>query len=274
MSEITNIRRLQSEEIEALKTLIDFCNKNELTYFLRGGSVLGAVKYSGMIPWDDDIDVILPRRDYNKMIKIIPSEWENFIFAHYSRRAEINCYFARLYLKEDRRNELNLPKNNAFGLVLLDILPIDGAPQNRISFICLKLRINFLRLLASVHTLDHKETVVKRKGIKKIIPELLNKLHVHKLYRQIDIYHKLEGIYSCYSYDTASLVGVFSGSKADKEVFPKKWLGNGAAHKFEEMTVQIPEQYDSYLKLLFDEDYMLKEPAENARKPKHFEGEL
>ena len=122
MNAISKLRELQLEEIEALKSLIDFCEQNGLTYYMRGGSVLGAVKYKGMIPWDDDIDIILPREDYNRLIKIAPDNLGNAVFAHYSRNIKLNCYFARLYLDERKRTEKNLPKNNANGLVLVDMV--------------------------------------------------------------------------------------------------------------------------------------------------------
>ena len=272
MSEISKLRKLQLEEIDAVKSLIEFCNDNGLTYYLRGGSVLGAVKYNGMIPWDDDIDVILPREDYNNLVKIIPEKIGNACFAHYSRDERLNCYFARLYLDQERVEETGLPTNNAYGLVLIDILPVDGIPQNRVSCKILKLHVNVLRLLASVHTLDHKDTVVKRSGIKKIFPEILNKLKIHKLYKQIDIYKRLEKVYSRCSYETAYIVGILAGSKSDKEVFPKSWLGNGFFHEFENLQVRIPEKHDEYLKLLFGEDYLEREPKETERIQKHFEG--
>ena len=84
MGKNARLLRLQQIEKGALKELIEFCNNNKLTYYLRGGSVLGAVKYHDMIPWDDDIDVVLPRKDYNKLIGIMPNAIGDFEFKHFS----------------------------------------------------------------------------------------------------------------------------------------------------------------------------------------------
>ena len=274
MSEITKLRQLQLEEIEACRAFIDFCEEKKLTYYLRGGSVLGAIKYNGMIPWDDDIDVVLPRKDYNTFINIAPDKFNNARFEHYSRNSKLNCYFARLYLDEEVRIKKDLPRNNACGLVLVDILPIDGIPTNKMSFLSMKLRVNTMRLLASVHTLDHKDTVVKRSGLKKVIPVILNKLKVHKLYKQVDIYKKLEKIYSKYPFENAENVGVLAGSKSDREIYPKKWLASGEYHLFENMKARIPKQYEDYLKLIFGVEYMKNEPNKKDGILKHFAGEL
>lgn len=274
MGKNARLLRLQQIEKGALKELIEFCNNNKLTYYLRGGSVLGAVKYHDMIPWDDDIDVVLPRKDYNKLIGIMPNAIGDFEFKHFSRDEKLNCYFARLYLNECKRCEANLPKNNAYGLVLIDILPLDGLHEIKFFRSMKKLKVNFLRLLASVHTLDQKGTVVKRRGIKKIIPELLNRLHIHKLYNQIDIFRQLDTVYANNDYEKSPYVGVLAGSKGSIEVYPKEWLGKGALVIFDDFTARIPEKYDKYLKQLFGADYMERNPNETERIQKHFVGKL
>ena len=171
---------LQNEEMSALQILIEFCKKNNLTYFLRGGSCLGAVKYSGMIPWDDDIDIALPRNDYEKLIELFPDHIDNFKFKTFKRDSNFNCYFARIFLIEQRRLELDIPKNNTNGVVLIDVLPLDSLPDKKILLNYMIFKTYILRLLASVKTLDYKETVVKRKGIKKIIPIILHSLKLHE----------------------------------------------------------------------------------------------
>ena len=274
MGKSVRLLELQQTEKDALKMLIDFFNQNKLTYYLRGGSALGAVKYHDIIPWDDDIDVVLPRRDYNRLVETMPDVIGDFEFRHFSRDEKLNCYFARLYLNDSKRLEANLPRNNAYGLVLIDILPLDGLPDNRVFQQTLKFKVNYLRLLASVHTLDHKETVVKRKGIKKVIPELMNRLHIHKLYKQIDIYRKLDKVYAHNDYEKSTYVGVLAGSKGSTEVYPREWLGNGTLVRFDDISVRIPQKYDEYLKQLFGGDYMERNPQETERIQKHFEVEL
>ena len=64
------LRRLQLEELEILKDFISLCSDHKLTYFGIAGTAIGAIRHSGFIPWDDDIDVAMPREDYNKFVAL------------------------------------------------------------------------------------------------------------------------------------------------------------------------------------------------------------
>lgn len=70
MSEQFDIRELQETLLDAVKEFKKICDEENITFFLRGGSVMGAVKYGGFIPWDDDMDIAVPRKDYVRLIEI------------------------------------------------------------------------------------------------------------------------------------------------------------------------------------------------------------
>ena len=127
------LKQIQNVEKEALEEFNKYCIKNDIRFFLRGGSVLGAIKYKDIVPWDDDIDVALPRNDYNKLINNCKVDFsKKFILVSYKNTVDSHCYFPRIILKEEYRVEYGFPKNNERGLVLIDILPLDGMPTNRI----------------------------------------------------------------------------------------------------------------------------------------------
>ena len=65
------LKKLHSIEIEILDEFVRICNKHNLQYFLIGGTLLGAVRHKGFIPWDDDLDVAMPRNDYENFLKIM-----------------------------------------------------------------------------------------------------------------------------------------------------------------------------------------------------------
>ena len=75
MTKIINVdrdtlRKLQLKELDSLIYFDEFCKKNQLRYYLLGGCVIGAIRHGGFIPWDDDIDLIMPRRDYQEMLRL------------------------------------------------------------------------------------------------------------------------------------------------------------------------------------------------------------
>ena len=100
MGQFEVLKKIQEIELDALKEFNKICKENNLMFFLRGGSVMGAVKYQGFIPWDDDVDIAVPREDYDQL----PQIFENKIIAGkyqvlcHQYCEELHCYFPRLFL--------------------------------------------------------------------------------------------------------------------------------------------------------------------------------
>ncbi|OUZ17569.1 hypothetical protein A5868_002512 [Enterococcus sp. 12F9_DIV0723] len=161
MEDKSKLRELQLLELEALFELRQFCKKNNMDFFLRGGSVMGAVKYKGFVPWDDDADVAIPRKDYDDLIELASNrEWsKKFNILSYKTNPEIHCYFPRVLLKEEIRIKMDLPKNNNLGLTVVDILPLDGTPNSKFVRNLYFFQIYIYRALAGVWTMGNNETV-------------------------------------------------------------------------------------------------------------------
>lgn len=267
MQKIDILKKVQDIEFEALAELDLLCKKNEITYFLRGGSTLGAVKYSGFVPWDDDIDIALPREDYLRLIDSMPIFFgEKFQFVSYQRTPNSHCYFPRVLLQEKYRKKYGLPKNNERGLVLVDILPLDGMPEN---LLCEKMHILLAycyRALASLWTLDVKDTINMHSRRYDKILRMLYHFNIHHLYGQDSVYRKLDNLYSKYDFFESKRVGMLSSSKLEKEIVPFDWYGKGTEMSFRSLRVLVPEKYDLYLKQLFGDDYAVYEPTANKKK--------
>lgn len=257
-------RKIQLLELEALKELKKFCDKNDIKFFLRGGSVMGAVKYSGFVPWDDDADIAIPRDQYNKLIELASKkDWSNnFYIASFKNNDEIHCYFARVLVKENTLKKYKLPKNNKLGLTVIDILPIDGTPNSFILRNIYYLKVYLLRALAGVHTLCIKETVDMHDSKKKLILKILKTIKIEKLYTQNQIYGKLDKLYTKNDYKKKKYIGTITGSLYKKEIFPKEYWGEGITKKFEDTEFLVPNEYDKYLKKLYGKDYMKTVPSD------------
>lgn len=272
MSDIT-LRDIQQIEVEALVHIDKICKENNIKYYLRGGSVLGAVKYQGFVPWDDDIDIVLPRVDYEKLIEVCREKMtDKFLFVSYKKTQNAHCYFPRVILDKDYCDKNGYPVNNERGLVLIDILPLDGMPGSWIAKKVHIFRAYLYRVLASLWTIDVKSTVSMHGGKKQKLLHILYKLKIHHMYKQDDIYKKLDCLYSKYKYGSEKNAGMLSSSKLKKEIVPYGWWGEGTIKKYCGMNVYVPVEYDKYLRVLFGDNYSTYEPAADERKKSHLLG--
>lgn len=273
MEENKQLRILQNIEYEALSEIKNICDENHITFFLRGGSVLGAVKYNGFVPWDDDIDITFPRNDYLKLINIMPANFgEKFQFVCYQKVQNAHCYFPRILLQEEYRTRLALPRNNERGLVLIDILPLDGMPNNKIRIKWHIIKAYIYRILASLWTLEVKETVSMHSRKKQQFLKLVHATQIHHLYKQDSIYRQLDKMYAKYSFGETKMAGILASSKLKKEIVPMEWFGTGTIAKFRDLKILIPKEYDSYLKQLFGDNYASYEPPVEQHIKSHLTG--
>lgn len=255
-------KKIQQLEFEALVTIIQILEKNDLKYYLRGGSVMGAVKYKGFIPWDDDMDIALPREDYEKFINLFSSDWsDKFWMASYRKGDNIHAYFPRILVKEEYRKAQGLPTNNHLGFCIIDILPIDGVPSTSLRRKIFVIYVAMLRALGAVWTWDVKDTIMVHKPRRQRAIKFIKMLGVQRFYSQNDIYRKLEKVYSRKNIDS-KWIGTITGSLFDRELFPREVFGDGVLKEFEGIKVRVPSQFDVYLKQLYGENYANEEPSD------------
>lgn len=260
---------IQSIELEALDRIKEIADENGISFFLRGGSVMGAVKYKGFVPWDDDMDIAVPRQNYKKLIKLLSGNWsDKFWMASYLNGDAIHAYFPRILMKEQVRKEMGLPTNNHLGFCVIDILPLDYLPRTsfqRKLFVC---HVALYRLLGATWTVDIKDTITQHSLKKQRLIRFVKNMGVQRLFTQNETYNKLDRIYSNYS-SKSGWRGTITGSKFDKEMFPSGYWGNGTLMKFEDGNYLVPVKYDSYLKQIYGNNYFNEEPL---KKKSHIDG--
>lgn len=254
-----NLRELQIKELEILKEFIEICNKLKLKYFLDAGTLLGCIRHGGFIPWDDDIDVSMPREDYEIFLEkgqeMLPKKY--FIQTNTTDK-EYTMNFAKV-----RDSETTFIESTAKNLkinhgVFIDIFPYDKYDSRK------KVRNYINRLLYNLYEMKTLKFYNLNSKAKNIVAKIIGgRISVCKLVTKKDKialkYNNDDSINSlkCYCYGTAFNIIV------DKEIF-----SNGEIKKFEDIEVIVPKEYDKYLKIIYG-NYM-ELPPEEEREPHHY----
>ncbi|EFA24065.1 LICD family protein [Streptococcus sp. M143] len=268
MNQTEMVKLIQKVELDAIKEFQKICKENKIDFFLRGGSVLGAVKYDGFIPWDDDMDIAVPREGYDKLPgifkgRIIAGKYQVLAYQYCDT---LHCYFPRLFLLEDERKRLGLPRNTNLGLHLIDIIPLDGAPNHSFSRKLYFGKVYWYRFLASLGTTYVGDHVDMHSVKQKLIIGFFKKLGFAKLFPQNSVYRRLDNLYKKYDWKKQRYAGTINASLFAKEVMPVEIWGEGVEKPFEDTFFKVPTEYDRYLKRLYGENYLHEEPSDDEKK--------
>ncbi len=257
-----NSQEVRQKQLYILDDVHDFCVKNNIRYSLSGGSLLGAIRHKGFIPWDDDIDIMMPRDDFERFIKTYISKRIYYKIDYYTNDPLYVSAFAKVI---DCRTHTVGPNIIDDRYVFIDIFPIDGMPD--------EYEID-----------DYVESIQQilvnlRKGGKyyKFTPKLLSKgvFFIKYLIKRIytpsreKCLQKLDSILKKYSMETSTYAGVSIGQYAKREWMEKKIFDNYILLDFEGRKYYGISDYDTYLKNLYH-DYM-QLPLEKDRIPMHFD---
>lgn len=231
---------LQRVEFDILKEFVRVCNENGLKYFLVCGSALGSVKYGGFIPWDDDIDVALPRDDYNRFVKLAPSQLADELFLQtYETDEEYPNLYAKLRNSDTayiEKSSANLCINHG---IYIDVFPLDGYPEAKLSQFRLEFRKKLFKLKQSCSFEGNYSLKVR------ILRLVLRLLGTHKRTKQN--VRSFERLISKYPVENSKIWCNHGNWQGRREYAPRAQYGNGTESVFEGLKVRVPEQYDEYL---------------------------
>ena len=244
---------LKRIEINILDEIAQYCKKNNLIYYLDSGTLLGAVRHKGFIPWDDDIDIIMPRSDYQKFIKSFNNDHTEGEYKVISSVSNADYYypFAKVV---DTRTELiedEMVPIKGYG-VYVDVFPIDGLPDNKKERRRFQNRLWFYRRLWGASTSRINETKSLLRKLKILFAKCIGwkriLLKVEKTAAENDM---KKAKYA------ASLV---SSSDKYREIDSSLFY-SGTELEFEGKLYPVPLHYKEYLTLLYG-DYMKLPPEE------------
>ena len=255
------LKHLQDVYLMMLKDFIKVCDENQIEYFLDGGSALGAVRHQGFIPWDDDIDIILFRDEYNRLIEILEKLPQDKYELLSSENKKCYCRLYSQWNLKGTKTEEYYDMNTDFTLgISLDIFVLDNIPNDGLRKKIFSIKQTVIRKLIWSYEITNSEAYIsknkERMGkILKIIFKIfrINFTKIKKINNNfIEKYRNENCKNVCNLSTTYELVSI------PKNIFhpPKKV-------KFEDVEVNIPNDYDKYLKIIYGDNYMQIPPKED-----------
>lgn len=254
--DIDELKRLQ---LDILVDVADYCDKNGIRYFLSGGTMLGAVRHKGFIPWDDDIDIQMPRPDYNRFIHEYSHPY--YEVCSWDLDKDFLCTYTKV---SDRRTILSENTNLGRKIgVNIDVFPVDGLPkeEKEIDRTVSKMK-TLWGLVVCATVLD----ISNRSAIKKIEITLMRAFY--KIF-PLQSYFTGMAIRNAqkYPFDNSDKVATLVWGYGKREVISHSTASEYILTEFETYRFCIPKDYEDYLSHIYG-DYM-KLPPESDRVYKH-----
>ena len=255
------IRQMQLVELEMLKEVDRICRYNNISYEVDGGTLLGAVRNGGFIPWDDDVDVRMLREDYDRFCEICNTQLntKKYFLQTYKTDSGYRWGYARVLKRGtffDREHQEMLTMKRG---IFIDIFPCDGMPEKGLSKKIFNLRCFLARkILYSVVGARYEENIWKR-----VLYKLLSVVPAYVAHREF------ERLTDLYRGKETKLVRTLGWNGPEENIgFKRQWMTESMDMIFEDMKVRVPVDYDGHLTHMFGKDYMTPPPPER-RKPKH-----
>lgn len=265
-----DLEKLHEIELEMLKEFHKFCVENDLRYFIIGGTLLGAIRHGGFIPWDDDVDVGMPRRDFEKLKKLWNQNApEHLRFSFDLRENNINFIPKILNLKTqiyERSIETDWH-------VYIEVFPFDGVSRwkilstfkvlfirylNRCYFIY-KLRVNKKLRYRDLNRLVFKPTKNPLEILKRSIIFFTTLLLPSKFFSKIP--KLIDKLAKKYDFDSSEYIVNYYGAYGLREVVRREWVEPQVLVKFEDAEFYAPNNWHNYLTRIYG-DYMVVLPPE------------
>lgn len=265
---MSNIELLHEIDLNIVKEVVKICDQNNLKYYMLGGTMLGAVRHRGFIPWDDDIDLGMPRKDYDRFILIAKSKLpKNLRLINYKTDPNYQYYITRILDTNTKVEEERIGNDNKYTNASIDIFPIDGTPNNKFLRRIYFFRVLYHRALMSLCYKDSIDRKRSRNKIEKIFLWIMEKLPIEKITTPFEQKEKIDVLLRKQKIEGSKYIGNIMGAYRTREIVPACFYGKGKMYQFENIQLRGVDKYDEYLRWTYG-DYM-KIPPEDKRKT-HF----
>ena len=239
------LKHQQQVSMKILKYLIEICEEHKLTYFMYGGTLIGAVRHHGYVPWDDDIDVIMFREDFEKLNKILEKNIDcKFRFMNCLNEKTYHYTWGRLMLKNTLFKEWWADQVDYTPNIYIDIFILDNIPNNKFKRFIHRWKCYFLNMLSSYSSIKYENDSKIKKIIQQTVYYTMKILHISPY----TIRKKCVKSFTQYQNEDCEEVCDFPSSGIMPISFKTDWIPLKKV-KFEDIEVNIPNNYDKILKL-------------------------
>ncbi|WP_462410352.1 LicD family protein [Neobacillus sp. Marseille-QA0830] len=253
-------KKLWKVELDTLEVFKNICEKYNLSYFLIGGAAIGAVRHGGFIPWDDDLDIGMLRKDYDKFVSVATKELKEpyFLQTPLTDKGYFCGGILRIrnsettgIIRDDDRKQIN-------GGIFIEIYPFDGTPDDELE------RKKHLRAMERMYLLLKiaSDNNVPKRWYKKVVYKFLQS--ILRLWKIENLYSQFQNLSKKYSFSNTKCVDTPSlpyFAKRGIHKYPIEDVTNTAEVPFEYTNVSIPCNNDRCLRIHFG-DYMVLPPVE------------
>lgn len=250
-----DMHELKKIELDILKSISSFCERHNLKYYLAYGTLIGAIRHEGFIPWDDDIDIWMKREDYDRFF--YEFNLENSKMKAICVENEPNYYLAYGKVIDTTTVMEEMGNNNIPIGVYVDVFPLDNIPDSKLKFKIQNIQLGFFRSLLVLKSIVPNTN----RGIWKNIILVVSEFILRPIKRKTLI-HAIDYLSRMHNGKPTDKVGTLvSWTYGAKEMFNTNMFNGGISKMFENSAFTCPEGYDCILKNLYG-DYMKLPPVE------------
>ena len=246
------LTKLHTELLDIMDEMDRVCKKNNLHYYIVGGTLLGAVRHKGFIPWDDDLDIAMPRDDYERFIKLSRDELHPSFEVDWTTSNP--AYWLSFYKVCKKNTVFHQQEYNQPFKIFVDVFPLDYGPMYCKHLDIIRKMGGYFHAISICKIVNN---VTWKTYLWRFIRLFISNTTAHKLTRWVRM--------SARNLGESHFVNFASQYKISKQTMPVKWYGEGVYVEFEGRQYRAPSEYEKVLTSIYGKNYMQLPPKNKRR---------